>query len=59
MKFFVKILIISDDIEEWLSFFRGCLIVKNKTILLFEADGFILILEVEFMKTLEEKSLIR
>lgn len=30
MKFFVKILIISDDIEEWLSFFRGCLVVKNK-----------------------------
>lgn len=30
MKFFVKILIISDDIEKWLSFFRGCLVVKNK-----------------------------
>lgn len=26
----IKILIISDDIEEWLSFFRGCLVVKNK-----------------------------
>ena len=30
MNFFVKILIISDDIEKWLSFFRGCLVVKNK-----------------------------
>ena len=30
MKFFVKILIISDDIEKWFSFFRGCLVVKNK-----------------------------
>lgn len=26
----IKILIISDDIEKWLSFFRGCLVVKNK-----------------------------
>ena len=30
MRFFVKILIISDDIEKWLSFFRGYLVVKNK-----------------------------
>ena len=30
MKYFVKILIIADDIEKWLSFFRGCLVVKNK-----------------------------
>ena len=30
MKFFIKILIISDDIEKWLSFFRGYHIVTTK-----------------------------
>lgn len=55
----IKILIISDDIEKWLSFFRGYHVVTKKTILLFKTNGFILILEVEFMKTLEEKGLIR
>lgn len=30
MKFFVKILIISDDIEKWASFFRGYYIVTTK-----------------------------
>ena len=30
MNFFVKILIISDDIEKWLSFFRGYHVVKSK-----------------------------
>lgn len=31
MNFFVKILIISDDIEKWLSFFRGYHIVTTKS----------------------------
>ena len=26
----IKILIISDDVEKWLSFFKGYLVVKNK-----------------------------
>lgn len=40
MNFFVKILIISDDIEKWLSFFRGYHIVTTKNDITIQGDWF-------------------
>ena len=40
MNFFVKILIISDDIEKWLSFFRGYHIVTTKNDITIQGNWF-------------------